>query len=62
MATRTRSVDVGGGAGLAKASKERPSKIHVLSVVLSIFDPLGLLGFFNLPAKIGPRSNIEGDD
>ncbi|XP_064554384.1 uncharacterized protein LOC135439572 [Drosophila montana] len=51
---------------LAKASKERPTKRRVLSVVMSIFDPLGLLGFFNIRAKIILqniwRSNIGWDD
>ncbi|XP_070067139.1 uncharacterized protein [Drosophila virilis] len=51
---------------LAKASKERPTKRRVLSVIMSIFDPLGLLGFFNIRAKIILqniwRSNIGWDD
>ncbi|XP_070067195.1 uncharacterized protein [Drosophila virilis] len=50
---------------LAKASKERPTKRRVLSVIMSIFDPLGLLGFFNIRAKILQniwRSNIRWDD
>ncbi|XP_070067090.1 uncharacterized protein [Drosophila virilis] len=50
---------------LAKAS-ERPTKRRVLSVIMSIFDPLGLLGFFNIRAKIILqnvwRSNIGWDD
>ncbi|XP_070066879.1 uncharacterized protein [Drosophila virilis] len=37
---------------LAKASKERPTKRRVLSVIMSIFDPHGLLRFFNTRAKI----------
>ncbi|XP_070067182.1 uncharacterized protein [Drosophila virilis] len=51
---------------LAKASKERPTKRRVLSVIMSIFDPIGLLGFFNIRAKIILqniwRSNIGWDD
>ncbi|XP_070067166.1 uncharacterized protein [Drosophila virilis] len=51
---------------LAKASKERPTKRRVLSVIMSIFDPLGLLGFFNIRAKIILqniwRFNIGWDD
>ncbi|XP_070067137.1 uncharacterized protein [Drosophila virilis] len=51
---------------LAKASKERPTKRRVLSVIMSIFDPLGLLGFLNIRAKIILqniwRSNIGWDD
>ncbi|XP_070067253.1 uncharacterized protein [Drosophila virilis] len=51
---------------LAKASKERPTKRRVLSVIMSISDPLGLLGFFNIRAKIILqniwRSNIGWDD
>ncbi|XP_070067134.1 uncharacterized protein [Drosophila virilis] len=50
----------------AEASKKRPTKRRVLSVVTSIFDPLGLLGFFNIRAKIILqnlwRSNIGWDD
>ncbi|XP_070066971.1 uncharacterized protein [Drosophila virilis] len=51
---------------LAKASKERPTKRRVLSVIMSIFDMLELLGFFNIRAKIILqniwRSNIGWDD
>ncbi|XP_064540798.1 uncharacterized protein LOC135430176 [Drosophila montana] len=51
---------------LSKASKERPTKRRVLSVIMSIFDPLGLLGFFNIHAKIILQniwqSNIGYDD
>ncbi|XP_070067147.1 uncharacterized protein [Drosophila virilis] len=49
-----------------KASKERPTKRRVLSVIISIFDPLGLLGFLNIRGKIILqniwRSNIGWDD
>ncbi|XP_070067181.1 uncharacterized protein [Drosophila virilis] len=52
---------------LAKASKERPAQIRVLSVIMSIFDPLGLLGFLNnIRARIIIqniwRSNFGWDD
>ncbi|XP_070067109.1 uncharacterized protein [Drosophila virilis] len=51
---------------LAKASYERPTKRRVLSVIMAIFDPVGLQGFFNIRAKIIIqniwRSNIGWDD
>ncbi|XP_067628058.1 uncharacterized protein [Eurosta solidaginis] len=51
---------------IAKASLATSSKRQVLSVVMSIFDPLGLLGFFNIRAKIILqniwRSGVGWDD
>jgi len=51
---------------LQRSSAGSHTKRRVLSIVMSIFDPLGLLGFFNARAKIILqniwRSGVSWDD